>query len=140
VEPLKILNLICLSFKISLFDFLQRRFRWLRKITSPFFTIMAAYEIFGIFSGLGLLSAIMTTIATNPAHSLLFVYFQELRLADLGLAENCTEVREMDDGEVRDAIRGIMVGVAQSICAGALSIGRAPYEPLPSTTAKCASG
>jgi hypothetical protein len=51
------------------------------------------------------------------------MYPQELRLADLGLAENCTEVREMDDGEVRDAIRGIMVGVAQSICAGALSIG-----------------
>lgn len=45
---------------------------------------------------------------------------KELDLSDLGLAENCTEVREMEDEEVRDAIRTIMVGVAQSIHAGVL--------------------
>lgn len=43
---------------------------------------------------------------------------KELQLADLGLAENCTEVKEMADEEVKEAIEDIIIGVAQSICAG----------------------
>jgi NADH-quinone oxidoreductase subunit J len=36
---------------------------------------MTTYEIFGIFSGLCLLSAIMTIIATNPVHSVFYLIF-----------------------------------------------------------------